>query len=396
VARLLSGETTTADGRTSAEFANSTDSMAISFGASGDLARLQGFWLRRMIDTPHPLLERMTLFWHNHFATSNAKVANPGLMARQNALLRRHALGDLKQLLAAIAKDPAMLIWLDSAVNRKARPNENYAREVMELFTLGRGHYMEKDVQEAARAFTGSFIQGSEYREVSAQHDDGAKTILGQTGAFRGDDVARILLEQSACAEFLCSKLYRYFISEIDPPSASLIAPVADAFRSSGYDIAVPVKMILSSRLFHADVTRRRRIKSPVEFTVGTIRTLEIIRPTVSANALAESCTRMGQALYAPPSVGGWDGGPAWINTTATLARTNFVLALLSDTDAAFGKRFDPSAFATRYNGSGDIPSFYVDLLVQDAFDGKLRERVRGTPREIATLVLTAPEYQLA
>src|SRR5439155_25915046 len=146
---------------------------------------------------------RLTLFWHNHFATSDAKVNNTGLMAGQNATLRRHALGDFKALLAAMARDPAMLLWLDSATNRKAHPNENYSREVMELFTLGRGHYTEKDVQEAARAFTGSFVQNDRFHEVAGQHDDGPKTVLGRTGRFRGDDVARILLEQPACAEFL-------------------------------------------------------------------------------------------------------------------------------------------------------------------------------------------------
>lgn len=395
VERLLEGEPTTIDGRSSAEFATTTDQMAVRFGASGNLTRLQGFWLRRMIDTPHPLLERMTLFFHDHFATSNAKVNNLGLMGRQNALIRRHALGGFKPLLVEMARDPAMLVWLDSAVNRKAHPNENYAREVMELFTLGRGKYTEKDVQEAARAFTGSFIQASEFREVVAQHDDGPKTILGKTGSFRGDDVAQILLDQPACAEFLCEKLFTLFVSEVDKPSRELIAPLADALRQSGYELRVPIRTILLSRLFHDSSMRRRRVKSPVELTVGAVRSLEISKPTVSADALADACTRMGQGLFAPPSVAGWDGGAAWINTTSTLARTNFLLALLSDSDDAFGKRLNPDALASR-NDAHDIPSFYVDLLVQDAFDANVRARMKGSAREVATLVLTSPEYQLA
>jgi uncharacterized protein (DUF1800 family) len=265
---------------------------------------------------------------------------------------------------------------------------------VMELFVLGRGHYTEKDVQEAARAFTGGFIQGDRFVEVSAQHDDGEKTILGRTGKFRGADVPSILLDQPACAEFLAGKLYRQFVSEVDEPSTDLLAPLADAIRSSGYDIRAAVGLVLRSKLFHGPASRRRRVKSPVEFAVGTIRALEVIRPTVSADALANTCARMGQSLYAPPSVAGWDGGAAWIDTTTTLARTNFALALLSDSDAAFGKRLDPARLAEKH---GSVPSsFFLDLLVQDAFDATVRGKVKGSAKEVATLVLTAPEYQLS
>jgi uncharacterized protein (DUF1800 family) len=395
VERLLDGEPATLDGIPAAKFAEQYDYIAGRLGASGSLARTQGIWLRRMIDTPHPLLERLTLFWHDHFATSNAKVNSTALMQGQNATLRRYALGDYKALLAEMARDPAMLVWLDAATNRKAHPNENYAREVMELFALGRGHYTEKDVQEAARAFTGGFVQDDRFVQVASQHDDGEKTILGRTGRFRGDDVTPILLDQPACAEFLAGKLFRHFVSEVDEPSAALLAPVADAFRRSGYDVREPVRLILRSRLFHDPAMRRRRVKGPVEFAVGTIRALEVLRPTVSADALADACARMGQSLYAPPSVAGWDGGPAWINTTTTLARTNFALALLSDSDAPFGKRLDPSALARRH-GAGDAARFYVELLVQDALDDEVRRRVRGSAKEVATLVLSAPEYQLA
>ena len=395
VDRLLAGEPATRDGTPAAAFAAQFDAIAGRLGASGSLTRLQGIWLRRMIDTPHPLLERLTLFWHDHFATSFAKVNSTALMQRQNAGLRRHALGDFGALLGEMARDPAMLVWLDSATNRKAHPNENYAREVMELFALGRGRYTEKDVQEAARAFTGGFIRDDRFVEVPAQHDDGEKTILGRTGRFRGADVTGILLDQPACAEFLAGKLFRHFVSEVDEPSPALLAPVADAFRRSGYDVRVPVRLILRSRLFHDPAMRRRRVKSPVEFAVGTIRALEVVRPTVAADALADACTRMGQSLYAPPSVAGWDGGPAWINTTTTLARTNFALALLSDTDAPFGKRLDPKALAERHRAD-DVAWFYVELLVQDALDEPVRRKVKGSAKEVATLVLSAPEYQLS
>lgn len=394
--RLFQGEPTSGDGQSAQAFDAFADAMALRLGASGGLSRLQAAWLYRMVQTPAPLRERMTLFWHDHFATSNAKVNNVNLMRRQNALFRKHALGDFKALLAEIARDPAMLVWLDSASNRKAHPNENFAREVMELFTLGRGHYSERDVQEAARAFTGSFIQADEYRYVASQHDDGEKTVLGRTGRFAADDIAPILLAQPACAEHLCGKLYAHFVSEVDEPSAGLIAPLAAAFRDSNHDIAVPLRMILGSSLFFDPSVRRKRVKSPIEFTIGTIRALEIVKPTVSTDALADVTGRMGQALFAPPSVAGWEWGPSWINTTTTLARTNFVLALLSDGDDRIGNRFDPAALPRRHGASDDPVAFYADLLLQDGLSGAARDRLKGTPREIATLVLTSPEYQLA
>jgi uncharacterized protein (DUF1800 family) len=409
VSRLLSGEATAGDGSRPDAFAALVDQMERQLGASGSLPRAQGIWLYRMILTPHPLQERLTLFWHDHFATSNAKVNNLGLMQRQIALLRRHALGSFPTLLTEIAKDPAMLIWLDATANRKAHPNENYAREVMELFTLGRGHYAEKDVQEAARAFTGAFIQGGRYEEIASQHDDGQKTILGRSGRFRGDDVARLLLEQDACAAFLCRKLYHLFVHEVDEPSNDLIAPLAEAFRSSGYQIETPVRMILRSRLFFERSVRGRRVKSPVEYAVGLLRALEIVRPTVGTEALAEACSRMGQGLYAPPSVAGWDGGTAWINTTTSLARTNLALALLSDDDPAFGGRLDITALTSRHGVSGlkETVRFLADLLWPDGLDAEslrvIREQAaapgrepRFAARQAATLILTSPKFQLA
>jgi uncharacterized protein (DUF1800 family) len=410
IERLLDGAPTTSDGRSAAESDALFDGMAAQLAPSASLTRLQGIWLYRMIFTAHPLRERMTLFWHNHFATSNAKVNNPALMQRQNDLLRAHALGRFPALLTAMGRDPAMLVWLDSTANRKAHPNENYAREVMELFTLGRGHYTERDVQEAARAFTGWFVQGGRFKEIAAQHDDGAKTVLGHSGRFDGDDIPAILLDQPACAEFLCTKLVRAFVTEIDPVTPELVRPLAEEFQTSGYAIRVPLATILRSKLFHDPAIRRRRVKSPVEHAIGTLRALEIVKPTVQADALAQACARMGQALYAPPSVAGWDGGTAWVNSTTMLSRTNLILGLLSDEDAGLGRRFDPAALARKHGATTpeDGAGFLVDLLAQDGFDEALRGRVstaaqakakgdaKAALREAATLVLTAPEYQLA
>ena len=173
--------------------------------------------------------------------------------ARMTDGFAAQALGDFRALLSSIGRDPAMLVWLDSTINRKAKPNENYAREVMELFTLGRGHYTEKDIQEAARALTGWFVVRDQFEEVPRQHDDGSKSILGQVGNWGGDDIPGILIKQPACASFICGKLFRYFVSETDTPSDELIAPLAAAFRDSGYQIKKPLEMILRSNLFRRE-----------------------------------------------------------------------------------------------------------------------------------------------
>ena len=175
------------------------------------------------------------------------------------------------------------------------------------------------------------------------QHDGGPKTVLGRKGNWSGDDIPGILLDQPACAEWICRKLFRYFVSEFEDPSEALLAPLARAFRESGYQIRVPVAMILRSNLFFDASVRRRRVKCPVEFAVGTIRSLEVVKPTVQAAALARSCVQMGQSLYAPPSVAGWEWGRAWINSATLLARANLCLALLSDDDEAMGRRCNPA-----------------------------------------------------
>lgn len=389
--RLLAGEPESLDGTPTAEFDRLMDALARGPGTAGGAEGLQAVWLYRMILTPHPLRERLTLFWHDHFATSIDKVNDASLMRQQNDLLRRFADGSFAELLRAMARNPAMLVWLDATASKKERPNENYAREVMELFTLGRGHYTEQDIQEAARAFTGTFVVQGKYRHDPREFDPGEKTVLGQTGPFDGDDLASILLDQPSCARFLCRKLYGLLVNEVEDPSDDLIEPLAEAYRASGFNTRVPVEMILRSRVFFDERSRRRRVKSPVEFAVGTIRALEVLSPTVSTNELAASCVRMGQGLFAPPSVAGWDGGPNWINTTTTLARTNTVLGLMNDR-----RRFDPDALVSRHDRSDDPAGFYADLLVQDAMAPDVRDRINGSAREVATLILTSPEYQLS
>src|SRR5579885_1868288 len=210
--------------------------LAQNLARYNDVAHLRAWWLARRLHSPHPLQEKITLFWHNHFATSFAKVQSTRFMLGQYELLRRHALGRFSELLRAMSSDPAMLIWLDGRDSKKGNPNENYARELMELFSLGIGHYTEKDVREAARAFTGWEIQGTKAVFNAQQHDDGVKTVLGQTGNWNADDIVRICLEQKSAAPFLVAKLYRFFISETAAPSPELLAPLAQQFRNSDYD----------------------------------------------------------------------------------------------------------------------------------------------------------------
>ncbi|HMF13451.1 MAG TPA: DUF1800 domain-containing protein [Gemmataceae bacterium] len=300
---------------------------------SGDL--LRGWWLYCMLQGGHPLREKLTLFWHDHFATSIAKVQIPTLMFRQNCLLREHALGRFGPLLQAISRDGAMLLWLDSNSNVKGRPNENYARELMELFSLGVGNYTEKDIREAARAFTGWRTDGDDFKFESQLHDSGQKTFLGQTGAWNGNDVVRIALEQPAAARFLVRKFYRFLVSERAEPPDSLLEPLCESFRKSDYDIAALVRTILESRHFYSGHAFRQRIKGPVEYVLGAVNAVyrryreeEVDYRPLPQQVLVGRLDAMGQALFAPPNVKGWPGGESWLNTHTVLERSNFASVL--------------------------------------------------------------------
>jgi uncharacterized protein (DUF1800 family) len=362
----------------------------------------------------------MTLFWHNHFATSNLKVRQPALMAQQNVLIRRHALGKFGPLLLEMSRDPAMLIWLDSNSNTRGRPNENYAREVMELFALGVGHYTERDVREAARAFTGWHTDGRKFTFLRAQHDDGTKTVLGQTGPWDGGDVTRIVLEQPAAARFLVGKLYRYFISEGAALPDGLLDPLAERFRASGYDVADLVRAVLRSRLFFSDHAYRQRVKSPVEYVVGMLRALEAKYEPQAEYYGPPQQTRLldglGQELFAPPSVKGWAGGEAWLNSATLLARHNLAWKVVQATPGTLGVTSSPPALVRRYGPRRDAEGqidFLFELLLQPAagevadgarrrlveFLGPGRPRVAasdGRVREASHAILLMPEYQLS
>ncbi len=294
---------------------------------------LRGWWLTEMLATPSPLTERMTLFWHNHFVSSQQKVRIARLMYRQNVLLRANALGRFDTLLHAIARDPAMVIYLDSVQNRKGAPNENFAREVMELFTLGEGHYTETDIKEAARAFTGWSLERETgaFRFRPLLHDDGSKTVLGSNGRFDGDDVLDLLLARPQASTFIVTKLWREFVSP--QPDRREVERIARRFRESRYDIKVALGDLLTSDAFYAPDNRGVLVKSPVDVVVGALRQFAIGVDTGLPFALAAA--GMGQNLLAPPNVKGWPGGDAWINTQTLLARKQFLDRLTRADDTA-------------------------------------------------------------
>jgi hypothetical protein len=401
--------------------------------------QLRAWWLYVMLQGGHPLREKMTLFWHNHFATSIAKVQSPALMFRQNDLLREHALGKFGPFLQAISKDPAMLVWLDSNSNVMGRPNENYAREVMELFSLGVGHYTETDIREAARAFTGWHTDGHDFVFQANFHDGGTKTFLGRTGAWNGDDVVRVILGRPDCARFLVRKLYRFLISENAEPSDALLDPLAESFRKSDYDVAALLRTMLSSRHFYSEHAFRRRVKSPVEFVLGAVQAVycrygegEADYRPLPPQALVGRLGSMGQLLFEPPNVKGWPGDGAWLNTSTVLERNNFAGALatgalwtnptpVSDSgegsaegpaEPAPPRAFDPARLL-REEGAGrpaDAVRVLLDLYLPGGVSPDARAKLtayvaEGNPtgpaldrrvREAVHAILTMAEYQLA
>ncbi|WP_166822859.1 DUF1800 domain-containing protein [Thalassoroseus pseudoceratinae] len=395
------------------EFAADMHSLVETAIASHEVKQLQAAWVVRMLSSPHPLQERLTLFWHDHFATSQAKVDSLRLMQQQNETLRQHALGHFSDLLAAMVRDPAMLIWLDSDTNRKGNPNENLAREVFELFSLGVGNYSEQDIKEAARALTGWRVQGEKAIFDPSQHDTGPKTILGQTGRWSAGDVVRIALQQPACARFLVRKVFREFVSETVELPEELLNPLADEYRLRDYDTAWLMGTMFRSWFFYSDAAIGQRIKSPVEFLIGAVRCLG---GQASPIKLAEACDTLGQSLFFPPSVKGWDGGAEWIDPNALLLRQNLAYQLTRGNGPA--SHCDPATLAAEMNLEEDrrTAQFFLGLFLQsenhpagEDITKTLREqrnRLRSPfrsdhaingllAREAAHLVMTLPEFQV-
>lgn len=284
--------------------------------------RVAYWWANRMLTTKRPLEEKMTLFWHGHFATGDEKVRDYRKMLKQNEMLRAKATGNFRDLLISVAKDPAMLAYLDAAVNVKGAPNENFAREIMELFTMGVGNYTEEDIREAARAFTGWNFKGLEFVVNPAQHDAGSKTVLGKTGNFDGVQVIDIILSKPVTSEFVATKIYKYFVREEVSPE--LRVKLGKLLRDSRYEIAPFLETVFSSRDFYSDASVSTHIKSPVELVISTYRKMGLkeVPGIPDFNDLTDS---MGQKLLFPPNVAGWANGRSWITPGLLLLRGNFV-----------------------------------------------------------------------
>jgi len=294
------------------------------------MLELHWWWLNRMAKGPRPFQEKMVLFWHGHFATSVEKVREPYFMWRQNELFRRLATANWMQLLTLAGQDPAMLVWLDQAQSRKEHPNENYAREVMELFSLGEGHYTEKDVTEGARCLTGWSLDriNEKFLYRPFFHDDGLKTFLGRTGYLYGEDAMAQIVAQPQAARFITAKLWNFFAGQ--PPSDNLNDALAAVLRQNGDNFQPLMRVLFSSEEFYGDDVVRNQVKSPVQWLVGTSRLLECDLPPVQ---VCWAITRsLGQDLFAPPNVKGWDGGISWITTNTLLARYNYAATLVQGT----------------------------------------------------------------
>ena len=326
--------------------------------------RLQAWWLLRMLEGPDPLIERLTLLWHNHFATSMAKVPLP-LMRRQNEIFREHATGRFGKLLADVLRDPAVLLWLDAPANLKEHPNENLARELLELFTLGVDQFTERDVKETARALTGWTVVDNEFSFDRRLHDSGPKEIFGQKREFTADDVIRRLVRHPMTARRLAYRLCLALFGEGAVPSVAM-EQFAQQLNEHDLDIRWGVETILRSRGFFAEANIGTRVQSPVEYVVGCVRKLELLDPAPSTVLLAEQAAEMGQELFFPPNVGGWSGGRHWITTRWMISRTNYAWALVRGELWPRRRTWNPLALPKRSGcaeGVGPSIEFYFKLI---------------------------------
>ncbi|HEV7214201.1 MAG TPA: DUF1800 domain-containing protein [Chloroflexota bacterium] len=330
-------------------------------------------WLQRMLHTARPLEEKMTLFWHGHFATGDSKVQSAALMWQQNGIFRANAAGNFHDLLLGVSKDPAMLKWLDGNENHKRAPNENYGRELMELFTLGIGNYTEDDVHAAARAFTGWHAPRGVFQFNARDHDSSAKTFLGQTGPWDGGDILNIILQQPAHATFLMTKLYKFFV---DPnPSSANIQKYADLYTQNRYELAPVLQAMYMSPEFQAQSAVQSLIKSPAEYLIGAFKHLGIGTITKQAPGVL---TLLGQQLFNPPNVAGWPGGPSWINTGTILNRYNEANRLVT-ARSKDGTSWTPPADLSSIGSTADqIVDYYSTLLLGSDITATTRAALIG------------------
>ncbi|HWB53241.1 MAG TPA: DUF1800 domain-containing protein [Tepidisphaeraceae bacterium] len=375
------------------------------------------WWLTRMAYGPNPMQEKLTLFWHGHFTTSARDERSATAMWQQNELLRRMSAGNYKEFVHLISKDPAMLDYLNNEQNRKQHPNENYAREVMELFTLGIGNYTEQDVREGARAFTGWAHDGDEFIFRKYFHDDGIKTFLGQTGNFDGDDVINIIFEQPACPRFISKELFEWFVRPA--PDPSLVNSMAEVLKENNWELRPLLRTMLTSKIFYHPDTIGVQIKCPIQLVVGTTRQLNVEIPRL--RGIAGALQQMGQVPFYPPNVRGWPGGNSWISTSSLFVRynTDVYLAGGSTLPAFFRQRgggrtlmhaggggetvdFDPSSPS---EPSNEVVDHWVARLIARPIADDKRQVLLNALNEagddsqgikkVVQLIVSMPEYQL-
>lgn len=401
-------------------------------------ANISEWWLRRMVTTPRPLEEKLVLFWHGLLTSGMREVESPRMMYAQNELFRRYAKSHYTDLIRRICYDPAMLRYLDNVSNVASHPNENFARELLELFTLGPGNYRESDIQSVARAFTGWTVNrstGMAYFDAR-NHDYGFKPLLGQVRRFNGIETLDVILAQPAASRHLARKLWVFFAGS--EPDEELLKALADVLRRSNYDVSALLRRMFLSDAFYDPSLRFQAVKSPVELVVGTYRTLGI--QPLNAAVCVQSLRRMGQELFQPPNVKGWDGGLKWINTSTLLERYNFATSPLYGAEARRGELtmsmtmtlpglmparrdlnldqppFDPGPIMERFNlrSPEDIVDHFAMRLLYRPLHGDARQALidflrtrnlhaKGTAKEdvnqairgLIHLIISTPEYQV-
>ncbi len=378
----------------------------------------QGWWIFRMLNTPQPLQERMALFWHNRFATSALKVQNPIMMHMQIEMFRQMGLKNYRELVVAVGRDPAMLVWLDGQYNRRGKPNENYGRELMELFTLGIGNYTETDVKEMARAFTGWQVRIGEDPSASfnkGNFDAGPKNILGQHGPFDSQTAVDAILKHPMAAKFLAHKMLKEFVHPAPPSEA--VDFYAERLVACNWEIAPVLREMLSSRMFFSEWAYRTKIKSPCDLVIGGLLAMGGKANTQFAR---ESMNGMGQMLLLPPNVKGWDGEEIWINANTLIQRYNFGMAVAAQHGKEFARKLDLLDYLRKHNlqTANDVEYHFARLLLDgrmpddmhDKLLAFLNENPQNKPAEfhltpesfsirvraLVHLMMASPEYQLA
>lgn len=340
--RLLQGR----ESGSSDDFESMSDDIANAATASNNSARIKAWWFYRMLKTHDPLGERLTLMWHNHFATSNRKVDNLVWMLQQNDTMRTHARGPFKKLLIATLKHPAMLKWLDAEANRKGRANENLGRELLELFTLGIGNYTESDVQSAARALTGWTIVDNKFAYREARHDDGVLEFLGEKSPLNGDELLLRTSDHPATAKRIAWRICKTFMGE-NTCGESAVNELADELSLNDLDIGHAIGIVLRSERFFANENVCTRVSGPVEHIVGAFKALELMDPPPSTLRMSEWSARMGQDVFFPPNVGGWHEGRTWLGLRAMIARCNFGNAIAT---GQLWRSHDPTSIESSLN----------------------------------------------